>query len=130
MQFPNFLDAASNLSAFEVSYISSSVVDDVREVVAAAEPASPELSLLAARAIESLEIALQEAAGSPADGRWLVAYEMLAAFVDRYAQYSHGTGAPNSFGRLSGFLAENADLSQNGTERTQPFSPTLAHAHG
>ncbi len=128
MHLPNFLDAASDASAFEVSSISYSVVQDVYDVLGAAEPASPELPPLAARAVVSLNLALREAAGSPADERWRVAYDALAAFLDCYARQSRLTSDSDSFDRLSNFLVENADLVSVSAEKPPAFPRTLAHA--
>jgi len=129
MQFPTFFEAASEASAFESAH-SHSVVRDVYDVLSAAAPASPDLTPLAARAIETLDTALREAAGSPTDGRWRAAYYALAAFLECYARESRMTSNPESFERLGNFLAENADLVLDSAEKPVPFPRALAHAHG
>ncbi len=129
MQFQNFLAAASETSDMEISTVSASVVGDVYDVLAVVEPASPELSGLAGRAIESLDAALREAAGVPADVRWRIAYDALTAFVDAYARYSRSAGDLESFERLSNFLVENADLLRVSADEPEPLQRALALAH-
>lgn len=129
MQFPTFFDSASDTSATDFA-MSASVLGDVYDVLAAMKPASPELSPLARRAIESMDVALREAAGVPADIRWRIAYGALADFVDLCAREGFGIRDSDSFERLSTFLAENADLLATSADEAQPLHQVFEHARG
>ena len=114
----------------EVSAVASAVVREVYDVLSAVETAPPELSQLAGRAMLNLNVALHEASGAPGDARWRTAYDALAAFLDRSLFHAGGRVGCESFDRLSKFLGENADLSQDSARETEPLRRALVHAHG
>ena len=114
----------------EASAVASAVVREISDVLSAVQPAPPELSQLAGRAMLNLNVALQDASGAPGDARWRTAYDALAVFLDRSLAHCGGRIPCKSFERLSNFLGENADLSPSSSHGAEPPHQALAHAHG